>query len=88
MAACTSQAERARGSWRIGAALLALAVLLGGCELFQPGEPRASRDVLDALYAGMKRAQDNPTEPAPEPRATPHGSSQDDRRGPRERGTP
>jgi hypothetical protein len=72
----------------MGAVMLMLAALLGGCELFQPGEPHASRDVLDALYAGMKRAQDNPAEPAPEPRAAPRGSSQDDRRAPRSGGTP
>ena len=62
MAASTSSAD---ARWRRRAAFV-LALLLGalpvGCALFQPGEPHASRDVLDAIYAGMKRAQ-QPAEP-------------------------
>jgi len=60
MAASTSPADR---RWR-RLAVLALALLAGalpvGCALFRPGEPHASRDVLDAIYDGMKRAQEPP----------------------------
>jgi hypothetical protein len=31
---------------------------LAGCSAFQRTEPRASQDVLDAIYDGMKRAQE------------------------------
>jgi hypothetical protein len=61
MAASTLPADR---RWPRRAALI-VALLAGalpiGCALFQPGEPHASRDVLDAIYDGMKRAQ----QPAP-----------------------
>jgi hypothetical protein len=45
---------------RLGACILVAIGMLGSCELLQRTEPQASRDVLDAIYAGMKRAQDRP----------------------------
>ena len=64
MAGSTLPAERAstrRRVWSsIGVAVLLLVGMLGSCQLFQPSEPHASRDVLDAIYAGIKRAQDHP----------------------------
>ncbi len=64
MADSTSSAEPARRwrrAWlRLGACVLVAIGMLGSCELFQRTEPQASHDVLDAIYAGMKRAQDRP----------------------------
>jgi len=80
MAASTSPADRRR-EWRWGrrrrrrvAIVLTLltSVLPVGCALFQPGEPHASRDVLDAIYDGMKRAQP-PAPPTVPPPAAPTG---------------
>jgi len=45
---------------RIGLVLLGFGLGLVGCQLFEPTEPRASKAVLDAIYAGMKRAQEHP----------------------------
>ena len=54
---------------RIGLVLLGFGLALVGCHLFEPTTPQASRDVLDAIYAGMRRAQghpdDAPVVPAP-----------------------
>ena len=44
---------------RLGASILVAIGMLGSCELFQRTEPQASHDVLDAIYAGMKRVQDH-----------------------------
>ena len=52
----------------VGAAVLLVGLALLGCQVLEPTEPHASKDVLDAIYAGMKRAQDHPdaaAEPAP-----------------------
>ncbi len=60
-----------------------MVTLLAACELIQPTETYASRDVLDALYAGMKRAQDESADRPPVDPADPrHG------RGPREDSAP
>lgn len=45
---------------RTGLLLVVLILALQGCQLFERTEPRASQDVLDAIYAGMKRAQQRP----------------------------
>lgn len=42
---------------RIGLLLAVLVLALQGCQPFERTEPRASQDVLDAIYAGIKRAQ-------------------------------
>jgi hypothetical protein len=55
MAASTSSARR------LGAALIVLGVALLGCQLFERTEPQASQDVLDAIYDGIKRAQQHPS---------------------------
>jgi hypothetical protein len=81
MAASTSPAERARRHRRAGAGLLALAALLASCQLLPAREPSASDDVLEALYAGMKRAQDHPVREPPDPRAEPNNGPST---GPRE----
>lgn len=64
MADSTSSADPAaprRRLWAgLGACILVVIGLLGSCELLQPSEPQASHDVLDAILAGMKRAQDHP----------------------------
>jgi hypothetical protein len=61
MAEPAEPARRRRRLWpRLGAAVLVVVGMLGSCELLQRGEPQASRDVLDAIYAGMKRAPDHP----------------------------
>jgi hypothetical protein len=64
MADSTSSAEPARSRRRVwtflGASVLVAIGMLGSCEIFQRTEPQASRDVLDAIYAGMKRAQNHP----------------------------
>ncbi len=63
MADSTLSAEptRRRRAWtRLGACILVALGMLASCELFQRTEPQTSRDVLDAIYAGMKRAQDHP----------------------------
>ncbi len=44
-------------------AALALALVAGAltdCALFPRTEPHASRDVLDAIYDGMRKAQQTP----------------------------
>lgn len=52
---------------RLTAALLVLGCLFAtgalatSCSLFQRTETHASDDVLDAIYAGMKKAQDHPS---------------------------
>ena len=48
---------------RIGLVLLGFGLSLLGCQLFEPAAPRASNEVLDAIYAGMKRAQEHPDDP-------------------------
>jgi hypothetical protein len=54
---------------RIGLVLLGFGLSLLGCQLLEPTAPQASTEVLDAIYAGMKRAQEHsggaPVEPAP-----------------------
>lgn len=85
MAASTSPAERARRCRRGGAGLLVLAALLASCQLLPPREPSASDDVLEALYAGMKRAQDHPVQEPPDPRAEPQTGP---RTAPHEDGAP
>jgi len=62
MAASTSPAEpRRRRLWTLlGSVVLVLLGMMGSCQLLQPGEPRASRDVIDAIEAGIKRAQQHP----------------------------
>ena len=61
MAGSTSRAEPTyRGRVRAALALLLVGALLAGCALFQR-EPHASQDVLDAIYAGIKRAQERPS---------------------------
>jgi hypothetical protein len=34
---------------------------LAGCGMVQRTEPHASQDVIDAIYAGMKHAQERPS---------------------------
>jgi hypothetical protein len=41
--------------------LVLIGLTLLGCQLFERTEPRASPDVLDAIYAGIKRAQQRPS---------------------------
>jgi hypothetical protein len=84
MAASILPAERARRRRRT-AGLLALLTLLAACQLLPPREPSASDDVLEALYAGMKRAQDHPVATPPDPRAEPENEPQT---GPRQDGAP
>jgi hypothetical protein len=63
MAGSTLSAEttRRRRAWiRLGACVLVAIGMLASCELFQRTEPQTSRDVLDAILAGIKRAQDHP----------------------------
>jgi hypothetical protein len=61
MADPAEPARPRRRLWaRLGAAVLVVIGMLGSCELLQRTEPQASRDVLDAIYAGMKRAPDHP----------------------------
>ncbi len=54
---------------RIGLVLLGFGLGLVGCHLFEPTAPQASNEVLDAIYAGIKRAQEHPDDapvaPAP-----------------------
>jgi hypothetical protein len=69
MAGCTLRANR-----RLGLALLGLGLGLLGCQLLEPTEPHASRDVLDAIYAGIKRAQEQPDGPPAEPAPPSHPS--------------
>ena len=46
---------------RAGIVLLGLGLTVLGCQLLERTEPHASLDVLDAIYAGMKRAQQRPS---------------------------
>jgi hypothetical protein len=59
MAGSTLPAEARRR--RIALALVLVGLSLAGCALFERTEPRASREVMDAIYDGMRRAH----EPAP-----------------------
>jgi hypothetical protein len=59
---------------RVGLVLLGLGLSLLGCQLFERTEPQASTDVLDAIYAGMKRAQEHPDGPPAAPAPPNHPS--------------
>lgn len=50
--------SRARAT---GALLILAGLVLLGCQLFERTAPHASQDVLDAIYAGMKRAPNHPS---------------------------
>jgi hypothetical protein len=53
-----------RRALRILMALVLFSALLESCALFPRTEPRASQDVLDAIYDGMRRAQEHRPPPA------------------------
>ena len=58
MAGSTWRADARRRRAGAALALAVIAAALAGCALFERTEVRASPDVLDAIYDGMKRAQE------------------------------